>query len=118
MQTLVVDGEKVRRQRTDTNRRLGWRLRVHDPRNGKQSEATFYGSYEAAVRELATRSAEIAAQVAPAASHRKAITVGDWVERWLPAYAWKVPPSSNGMFPGVRREFSSWSKASSITLSS
>ena len=117
MQTLVVDGEKVRRQRRDAANQPGWRLRVHDPRTGKQPESTFYGTYEAAVRELVKQTAQIAALAAPRVAHHKAVTIGDWIPDWLAGYAWKVPPSSNGKYAGVRRAYSTWSKAQTIAVS-
>lgn len=110
------EGELVRQQRTNHAGQLGWRLRVHDPRTGKQPERVFYGTYEQAVRELAKESAALAAQVAPRVAHAKAVTVGDWIPQWLAIYAWKVPPSKNGKYAGVRREYSTYKKAENIAV--
>ncbi|MEV4274934.1 tyrosine-type recombinase/integrase [Actinoplanes xinjiangensis] len=51
-------GKKIRRQRTDALGRLGWRLRVRDPRAGDQPERVFYGRFDDAVRELVRRAGD------------------------------------------------------------
>lgn len=113
MRTVINEqGEKVRQQRTDATGQLGWRLRVTDPRSDRQPEQTFYGTYEDAVRELARIQADIDKRATGTVAHSKSLTFGEWVVDWLPAYAWKIPPS--GAFAGVERRYSTWSKAKSL----
>lgn len=115
MQTVVIDGEKVRRQRTNELGELGWRLRPYDARTGTQPEQRYYGTYEDAVRELNKLTVEHTTAVTAPVAHARSRTLGDWAPSWLKSYAWKIPPSSNGSYRGSRRKYSTWAKASYIT---
>ena len=113
MQTILLKGEEVRRQRGHGTPALGWRIRVWDARAGAQTESSFYGSYEQAVREMGRQGEEQARAEAPPVPHAKAITVGEWAAHWLDSvYVWKIPPA--GGFDGVRRPYATWAKARSI----
>src|SRR5664280_2389234 len=110
-ETIEIDGERVRRQRT-TDGKLGWRLRVWDPRNSKQVEKTFWGDEDAAIRELDRSATKTAQRAAPTVTHAAAKRFAQWVEVWLPLYVWRVQPTRN--FPGVRRPRATWAKAAAV----
>lgn len=113
-QTVLIDGNRVSRQRTDPGdpSKLGWRIRVWDPRTGRQTESTFFGAYEAAVREMARLGGEAERSAVATVTHANSVTVGEWVPQWLALYAWKVAPAPG--FDGVARPFATWSKSRSI----
>ncbi|BAL91943.1 hypothetical protein AMIS_67230 [Actinoplanes missouriensis 431] len=100
-------GAKVRRQRTDALGRLGWRLRVRDPRTGGQPEQTFYGTEDEAWRELVRLEQEISARSVRPADGAKNTTVENFTTKWLEHYQYKIQPTEK--FDGTTRPYSTWS---------
>lgn len=101
---------KATGQQTQKNGKLGWRLRLRDPKNvGKQPERTFYGSYEEAIRALDAMSENLKKGEALPLTRGKA-TITEAAELWLEAYKWKGPPKlKHSTLPD--RPYSTWSKA-------
>ena len=100
-------GEKARATK---NGKLGWRLRVRDPkRKGKQPERSFYGSYKEAVREL-TKMEETLNKGEMLALSKGPKTIKDAAEIWLEAYKWngRISLSHTGE---PNRPYSTWHKA-------
>lgn len=84
----------------------GWRLRVINERSGRQSERTFYGTYEAACTEIDAFRAEVNRQGVDAQQAGKTLTVGEFFPVWLSQLKWVVPPSAKQA--GVPRKHSTW----------
>jgi hypothetical protein len=115
METVLVDGQEVRQQRTNAQGQLAWRLRVRDPRTGKQPETTFYGTEPEAWEELLTKTADVRASARVVKTQHRATTFEQWALEWLEnVYVWKYPPSKKGSFAGVRKPRATWAKAFSI----
>jgi integrase len=104
--------KKIKRQRTDAFGRLGWRLRVRDPRAGGQPEQTFYGAFDAAVRELMRMEEKISARSVAPAAKAKTMTVEAFAVKWLERYQYKIQPA--GEFEGTVRPYSTWANRRAI----
>lgn len=75
------------------NGKLGWRLRLRDPKNSKkQPERTFYGTEKEAYNELYEMSKTLAkGEVLPLT--RGKATIAEAAEIWLKTYRWKGKPT-------------------------
>lgn len=92
----------------------GWRLRVHDPRTGRQPEKNFYGTYEAAAAELERWRKEVEIAGQPSRVGGKNMRLGSWAVEWLDQhYRWKVPPE--GKNKGIPRRRGTWLNARAMT---
>jgi len=106
------DVVKIKRRRTDHTGAPGWRLRVTDPRTGKQPEVSFYGSEAEAMRALTTFEGQASAATVAPTVRLKTITLKEWATEWLLARKWKHAPQ--GAFAGELRPHSTWAKERSI----
>ena len=84
---------KITAQQIQKNGKLGWRLRLRDPKlSGKQPERTFYGSHSEAIIALNEMSKTLAkGEVLPLTRGRG--TVAEAAEIWLKTYKWKGKPT-------------------------
>ena len=84
---------KTTGQQIQKNGKLGWRLRLRDPKNSKkQPERTFYGTQKEAYNELYVMSKTLAkGEVLPLT--RGKATVAEAAEIWLKTYKWKGKPT-------------------------
>jgi integrase len=98
-------------QLADVTGKLAWRLRVRDPRTGRQREETFYGSEAQAVKRLEKFRAALAVGPTEAPRRASAVTFGEAFLDYLIDYAWRVKPGRDpDVNPGVRRPYATWSK--------
>lgn len=103
METVVIDGEKVRRQQTKDGK-PGWRLRVYDPLSGRQPEERFWGTERQATRRIDEKIAEVHARTTPTLVHADAAEFGATFDDWIfHIYVWKTKPRGNT--PGKRKPY-------------
>lgn len=103
---------RVQRQRTNARGQLGWRLRYSDPHSKLQRETTYYGTYEQAVRKLASFEQASQSTAVALAARLKAATLEQWAVDWLRMRMWKHAPA--GKFAGELRPHSTFAKERNI----
>lgn len=99
-------------QVADDQGRLGWRLRVWDPRSNRQPERVFYGTEAQAGVELERWRSELQEAAQPVRADARNQRVATWAIQWLGDYAWKVRPV--GANPGVKRPETTWRAARAV----
>lgn len=109
-QKLLRNGQQVR----DSGGRLGWRLRVRDPRRaGRQVERTFYGSVSEARKSLDRLREEVERGVSVPLATTNITTFEEACALWLESYKYKGRPSISPRKGAQLRPTKTWDKAKS-----